>query len=216
MVRNQQLCRLDVEPSPDRHCLRKNGLLKVIAERIPGCRALIISDYAKGVITQETLDEVVMLARSHGLLIAMDPKPKRRLAFSGMDLMTPNKAEALELAGLSESHQGTHVPVEEIGKAIFGIYQPKSLVITLGAEGMMVFRSPDDSILIPTAAKEVFDVSGAGDTVIATLTAFLAAGHPLEDAARMANLAAGVVVAKIGTALVTMEELENARADFNH
>jgi D-glycero-beta-D-manno-heptose-7-phosphate kinase len=215
MVRNQQLCRLDVEPEPAKHCLERNGLLPVIGERLEGCNALIVSDYAKGVITQESLDLIAGLARARGILLAMDPKPKRRLTIHGMALMTPNKSEALELAGMAESVHGD-VSIMEIGRAIFALHQPGALVITLGAEGMMVFRSPGDAILIPTFAKEVFDVSGAGDTVIATLTAFLTAGSPLEEAARMANLAAGIVVAKLGTAVVTREELEQAIANSTH
>jgi D-beta-D-heptose 7-phosphate kinase/D-beta-D-heptose 1-phosphate adenosyltransferase len=207
LVQQQQLCRLDVEQPPHEHCLDRNGMLSLCLDRIRQCDAVIVSDYAKGVVTQALVDHVRQIAVEAGIFLAADPKPKRHLDFSGFGVMTPNRSEALQLAGMPELRHGEEFPAEVVGRAIFEKYSPRSLVVTLGADGMMIYHSADDRRHIPTAAKEVFDVSGAGDTVVAVLTASLAAGLSLEEAAHVANVAAGVVVAKLGTAIVTPEEL---------
>ena len=110
---------------------------------------------------------------------------------------------------MTEPVHGSAFPAAELGKRIFDRYAPEALVVTLGADGMMIYRSPIDSVQIPTAAKEVYDVSGAGDTVVSVLTAAMASGITLENSAVMANLAAGIVVAKLGTAVVTAQELQD-------
>jgi D-beta-D-heptose 7-phosphate kinase/D-beta-D-heptose 1-phosphate adenosyltransferase len=207
LVQQQQLCRLDVEQPPHEHCLGKNGMLDLCLDRIRQCDAVIVSDYAKGVITQALVDGVRRIAEEADIFLAADPKPKRHLDFSGFGVMTPNRSEALQLAGLPELRHGEEFPAQVVGRAIFEKYSPRSLVVTLGGDGMMIYHSAGDWRHIPTAAKEVFDVSGAGDTVVAVLTASLAAGLSLEDAAHVANVAAGIVVAKLGTAIVMPEEM---------
>jgi len=166
---------------------------------------VILSDYAKGVITSATIRFVQAHVRPH-TLVALDPKPRLDLSFQGVDLLTPNRAEALQLAGLHGVPAGAF-PAAEVARRIQERHQPKMLVVTLGSDGMLVCRDGKSGRSILTAAREVFDVSGAGDTVIAVLTAALAAGASLEDAAALANLAAGVVVGKIGTATATAEEI---------
>ncbi len=204
MCRSQQLCRLDREGPCGAYAL-SGAARAVLGEKIAAADAVILSDYAKGVITSETIRLIQDLARP-GQIVALDPKPRSGLEFSGVSLMTPNKAEALQLAGLHGAEAGG-VGLAEIAARIYARYAPRQLVITLGGEGMLLCTEGRPGRQIPTAALEVFDVSGAGDTVIATLAAALAAGAGLDRAAALANLAAGVVVGKVGTAVATPAEI---------
>jgi bifunctional ADP-heptose synthase (sugar kinase/adenylyltransferase) len=174
--------------------------------RLAECDAVILSDYAKGILNNTVLRELTRLARSAGKLIALDPKPRRGLAFEGLDLITPNKREALQLAGLEPSPH-TPFPAAEVCARLHERHATRHLVVTLGEEGMLLSTGGKVRKVIPTAAREVFDVSGAGDTALAGLVLALAAGSSLEQAAHFANAAAGVVVGKLGTATVTPGEL---------
>ena len=131
---------------------------------------------------------------------------RNQLAFTDVDLITPNRSEALEMAGIRLSHHDSF-PDDEVCDAIRKNYGTKNLVVTLGGDGMLLSQQGKASRRIPTLAQEVFDVSGAGDTVIAALTCALAAGATLENAADFANHAAGVVVAKLGTATAAPNEI---------
>jgi D-beta-D-heptose 7-phosphate kinase/D-beta-D-heptose 1-phosphate adenosyltransferase len=146
------------------------------------------------------------LGREAGKFIALDPKPKRHLAFKNLDLITPNKREALQLAGI-EPLPHTPFPAADVCARLHELYGTKYLVITLGEEGMLLSSNGTILKTIPTAAREVYDVSGAGDTSLAALVLALAAGASLEMAAQFANAAAGVVVGKLGTATVSPQEL---------
>jgi D-beta-D-heptose 7-phosphate kinase/D-beta-D-heptose 1-phosphate adenosyltransferase len=128
----------------------------------------------------------------------------------GVTCLTPNRQEAFELAGITESRDG--FPAAEIGQRIFSQHQARFLCVTMGADGMILYQAAGQFSHLPTVAREVFDVSGAGDTVVAVLTAGLAAGLNLHAAGHLANTAAGIVVGKIGTATVSAEELQNAAA----
>ncbi len=206
IVRRQQLCRLDRERDADSYASILKEHASEILAKIENHNAVILSDYAKGALSSELIEEIKNQAASQGALVAYDPKPKRRLAHRGLDLLTPNRSESLELAGMElEPHQP--YPSEEVCRRIWELYEPRHLIITLGVEGMLLSEEGKVSKIIPTYAREVFDVSGAGDTVIAALTASLAAGATLEEAAHFANTAAGVVVAKLGTATVSPAEI---------
>jgi D-beta-D-heptose 7-phosphate kinase/D-beta-D-heptose 1-phosphate adenosyltransferase len=208
MARTQQLCRIDHEGAPDNYALESERVSDAqLSEAIATADAVIISDYAKGAITQALLNRVLKAARVHGKLVAVDPKPSRHLVFGGVGLITPNRHETLEMADLPEPRMGEPYPLEEACRRIQAKFSPDLLVITLGAGGMAVCRNGKVEHVMPTEAQEVFDVSGAGDTVIATLTAALAAGCTATDAARLANKAAGVVVAKMGTATASPSDL---------
>lgn len=207
IARAQQLCRIDHEAPRAAYAQSLHSEIDSrLDEAVRRADAVIVSDYAKGVVTQALLDRVLAMGRAHGRLIALDPKPGRRLNFAGAGVITPNRAEALELAGLTESG-GEVVSLDEIVARIYEVYAPDLLIITLGAEGMAICRDGRVEHRMPTEARDVFDVSGAGDTVIACLTAALAAGASPFDAAHMANLAAGIVVSKIGTAIATPAEI---------
>ena len=209
VVRNQQLCRLDFEDPPPAY---RSGILgtpeglALVESKIAGADGVILSDYAKGVLTTGFIAEVSRLARKHGAFIAMDPKPAGGAKFHDVDLLTPNLREAIELSGLHVGH-GEDPDPSRLCAAIWGKFRPRNLVVTLGADGMLISRRGSVVRSIPTAARQVYDVSGAGDTVIAALTLALTSGCSLEQAAHLANAAAGVVVGKIGTATVTPGEL---------
>lgn len=215
IARTQQLCRIDHEGASSSYSLESSSELFAAIEE---CDAVILSDYAKGAIAQALLSDLLARARELGKIVALDPKPASRLKFHGVGLITPNRHEALELADLPEPEHGAEYPLEDICREIHIRHSPKLLIITLGADGMAICRGGEVECTLPTEAREVFDVSGAGDTVIATLTAALAAGASAVEAARLANQAAGIVVSKIGTARVDRKELENAprQASENH
>ncbi len=206
LVQHQQLCRLDREAAPTAYAFAVTKVDALLAQRIKDCDAVIMSDYAKGILNDQLVAHITRLARAAGKFVALDPKPKRHLAFHGLDLITPNKRESLQLAGI-EPVPHAPFPATEVCARLHERYATKHLVITLGEDGMLL--SSDGKILktIPTAAREVYDVSGAGDTSLAGLVLALAAGASLETAAHFANAAAGVVVGKLGTATVTPQEL---------
>lgn len=205
VVRQQQLCRLDQENAPSYYQINDQQIA-VIEEKIKTADALIYSDYAKGIITPELAAHLTHFARKHDVFVAMDPKPRRGMHFTDIDLLTPNLKESLELAGIALEPFETF-PEEEVCRIIKERFNPRQLVITMGAKGMLLCEDSTRRKAIPTYAREVFDVSGAGDTVIATLTAALATKAPLIEAAHFANTAAGVVVGKFGTATASPEEI---------
>jgi len=204
MCRNQQLCRLDREELAEAYALSARASAG-LREKVAAADAVILSDYAKGVITSERIRQIQALVRP-GQVLALDPKPRADLFFTGVTLITPNKSEALQLAGLHGA-EARGFPEEAVAARIHERFAPQHLVVTLGSGGMLLCAGGKPGRHIPTAAREVYDVSGAGDTVIATLTAALAAGADINRAAALANLAAGVVVGKLGTATASPAEI---------
>ncbi len=206
MVQHQQLCRIDRESPPAAYQFNPDVATKLFKKEIAAADAVILSDYAKGILTEELVERVSELARAAGKFVALDPKPRRPLKFRDLDLITPNKRESLQLAGI-ELPPHTPFPEAEVCARLHEIYRTRHLVITMGEGGMLLSEQGRISKRIPTAAREVFDVSGAGDTSLAALVLALAAKARLETAAHFANAAAGVVVGKLGTATVTPAEL---------
>ena len=199
---NQQVCRVDRESNADSYSLGLDQFGSLLLEKAGNADAVIISDYGKGFVTNEALE----LLKGSARFLSVDPKPSRPVDYACPDLLTPNRLEALEMVGMSRESQAPF-PLDEVVEEIFKHFSPKMLAVTLGSEGMLLAEKGKVKALIPTAAREVFDVSGAGDTVIATLTLGLVAGETFEDSAHLANLAAGIVVGKVGTATVTPEEI---------
>ena len=206
MVQHQQLCRLDRESAPASYAFDLRKAKALFSRAIAKADAVILSDYAKGVLSEDLVSWIALEAHSRGKHVALDPKPKRALAFQGLDLITPNRREALQLAGVDQP-QGTPFPAAEVCRRLDERFGTRNVVITLGEDGMLLSSGGKVLRTIPTAAREVYDVSGAGDTALAALVLGLAAGATLVDAAHFANAAAGVVVAKLGTATVTPKEL---------
>ncbi|MGF1531386.1 MAG: bifunctional heptose 7-phosphate kinase/heptose 1-phosphate adenyltransferase [Puniceicoccaceae bacterium] len=211
IVQSQQLCRIDREGDPEMYRLDHHESIQSLLASLSQVDGVILSDYGKGSISTPLALCLRDAARRHSIPIAHDPKPSRLLPVPGLDLITPNRSESLELAGLSPLSRNQFDP-QFICHQIFSQHAPRNLVVTLGPDGMLLSREGVIKASFPTFAREVYDVSGAGDTVVASLLACLAAGVCLEEAIPFANLAAGVVVGKIGTATASPEEiLELAR-----
>jgi len=206
MVQRQQLCRLDREAGPSSYSLSDNERIQNILSAIPDADVVILADYAKGALDSALVAKVLETARASKRLVSLDPKPGHRLDFRGVDLVTPNRKEAIMLAGL-EVGRHDPFPAEAVCSVIWKKYQPRYLVVTMGEEGMLLSENGKITHSIPTVAREVFDVSGAGDTTNAALSLALAAGASLVDAAHLANAASGVVIGKLGTATVTPDEI---------
>jgi D-beta-D-heptose 7-phosphate kinase/D-beta-D-heptose 1-phosphate adenosyltransferase len=202
VVRGQQLCRIDRERKKPMYALDCAEDLDYIESRIDGSDAIILSDYNKGTFAEGNIRRLVEYARNRRKFVAIDPKPSNRIPFSGASIMTPNRLEAAQLAGLDSGD-----PIGEICRRIHEKYSPEMLVITLGKDGMLLSVNGAVDRVMPTFAREVYDVSGAGDTVVAALTLALAAKNSVCDAMHFANTAAGVVVGKHGTAVAQPEEI---------
>jgi D-beta-D-heptose 7-phosphate kinase/D-beta-D-heptose 1-phosphate adenosyltransferase len=186
-------------------------LLAVLEARIPVADAVIVGDYGKGVVTQPLLEELKRRCRARGVWLSLDPKPVHPLDLKGLSLITPNRKEAFELAGLADGSRSGN-PLDDarllnVAAQLLEELKPALLLITLGDQGMLLCQRGQPPFHIPTVAQEVFDVSGAGDTVIASFTLAIAAGASPVEAAIFSNHAAGVVVGKVGTATVTPEDL---------
>jgi D-beta-D-heptose 7-phosphate kinase/D-beta-D-heptose 1-phosphate adenosyltransferase len=211
VAHKQQIVRIDRETRDGLDRTLSGRLTTGLRSLITRSAAVIIGDYGKGVVTQPLLQEVKQLCRQNGVWLSVDPKPVHQLNLNGLSLVTPNRKEAFELAGLADD---THDPNPSLDPQLVRAaarllkeLNPALLLITLGEQGMLLCERNQPPFHIPTLAKEVFDVSGAGDTVIASFTAAIAAGASPIEAAIISNHAAGIVVGKIGTATVTPDEL---------
>ncbi len=207
ITQQQQIVRIDEEDPRSATAAEAAELLSGLEASLPQARVLILSDYGKGVLSMEVCVRAIAMARAAGLLCVVDPKGRDYARYAGADYVTPNASELAEATGLPTS---TDSQVEAAGRALLARFDIGAVIATRSEKGMMLIpREGPVSISLATA-QEVFDVSGAGDTVISTLALALAAGCLVPDAMRLANLAAGVVVAKLGTAICSFAELEHA------
>lgn len=204
---NQQVLRIDKEIKRRINGDTLSKLVSIIESRIQKVDLIILSDYDKGLVTRELVAAATELARMHNVLTLADPKSLDFSKYKGVNLLTPNKKEA-GLAANLDLH--THEDLEAAAEKIMGQAALDKLLITCGKDGMVLFEKNKPTITIASKARQVFDVSGAGDTVISLLGLGLAAGFGFEDAAGTANAAAGIVVAKVGTATASIEELNRA------
>jgi rfaE bifunctional protein kinase chain/domain len=203
IAQHQQVCRYDREDRDPPTEAVSAEILRRTLENPSRVSAVVVSDYAKGVVTRELVDAVVRAFRGRGVFVAVDPKSRDLSLYRGASLITPNKREAEEATG-----------IEIRGEATLRL-AAESIRVTTGAEGVLITRGEAGMSLLegeslthfPTMAREVFDVTGAGDTVVAVVAAAVAAGATVAEAAVLANHAAGVVVGKLGTASASIEEL---------
>jgi rfaE bifunctional protein kinase chain/domain len=211
IAQNQQIVRVDREHTEALPKTVVVTLLEKLADHAQHHDIIIVSDYGKGVVTRALMDGLRALRGQAGerARILVDPKPCNYDLYTGVDILTPNAKEASEGAGLSVTGPGGPGAA---AAALFKRLDCQHLLITLGAQGMALFTGPDNALRIPTFARKVFDVTGAGDTVIATLALGLAAGADLLSSAVLANHAAGIVVAQVGAATATPEGLREAIA----
>lgn len=207
IAQHQQVVRVDREKHAWLDAKVREALILKALDAAKGVEAILFSDYAKGVLTQPVVSKLIEFGKAQGSVLSVDPKPSNINLFKGSSIITPNQGEAQAASGItmdSDAH------VEEAGRKLLKELECKAVLITRGEHGMNLFEQGSATTHIPTRAREVFDVTGAGDTVIATLTLALAAGASFADAAYLANAAAGIVVGEIGVASVSPTELEQA------
>jgi D-beta-D-heptose 7-phosphate kinase/D-beta-D-heptose 1-phosphate adenosyltransferase len=203
----QQLLRADYELNRPISPKIEERILDEIEKKLHGARVLVLSDYGKGVLTDHVIRHAIAAAKHLDIPVIVDPKGSDYGRYRGASVVTPNSKELQEAAGFLGAGDAK---VEEAARSVLGKAGILAMVATRGAEGLSVIRMDADAIHVRARAREVFDVSGAGDTVVATLALALATGADLSSAARLANLAASIVVGKVGTASVTADELRLA------
>lgn len=210
IAHSQQVVRVDKEK---RHPLKTDTvkrLLNFISAHLNELDAILISDYAKGVICPSLIAGLKAMVKNKTILITVDPKVKNIPLYQGMTLVTPNHYEAIQASGFNGITDISEELIITAGKKLLAMLNSEAVLITRGEAGMSLFEKNGNITHIPAVAKKVYDVTGAGDTVIATLTAAWASGADLKEAAILANLAAGIVVGEVGTATVSRNQLLQA------
>jgi D-beta-D-heptose 7-phosphate kinase/D-beta-D-heptose 1-phosphate adenosyltransferase len=209
IAHHQQVVRVDREQKEPLLAATVDQLIRSVTARIDDVDAIVIEDYGKGVICRQLLEAVIPLARKRGKIITVDPKEDHFELYKRVTALTPNRAEAGAAVG---RELDSDVDVARAGDELLRQLECEAALITLGEDGMWLFERNGSQSRIPTVAQEVFDVAGAGDTVIATFTLALASGASMAQAAHMANQAAGIVVGKLGVATASPDELLGAMA----
>lgn len=210
IAEHQQIVRFDREAQYTLSARTLDALRRKSEALIPEHDAVVLSDYGKGVLNPSTLRRILQVAKKAKVPVIVDPKPENLKNYKGVRCLTPNLLEAF--TGMGQPVRSDDAAVQDMGRRILRALQSESVIITRGDKGMSLFerRRPTKARHIPTQAREVFDVTGAGDTVIATLTLALSSGASLVEAAHLANFAAGIVVGKLGTATTDRAELRAA------
>jgi D-beta-D-heptose 7-phosphate kinase/D-beta-D-heptose 1-phosphate adenosyltransferase len=207
IAHHQQLVRIDRETTDHPRAPTSRNLSEFLKKNIEGFDGIILSDYGKGLLTKELIRTTIRKARETKKLIMVDPKLKNFFYYKGATVVTPNAAEASAASGILINDLSS---LKSAGRMLLKKLGCDVLVITRGEEGMAIFEPRQEPFLVPTVVKEVYDVTGAGDTVIGTMALALGAGARVIEAAKLANYAAGIAVGKIGTATVSQEELIKA------
>jgi D-glycero-beta-D-manno-heptose-7-phosphate kinase len=211
IARHQQVVRVDREqftgPSPR----QIQEVVAAVRKNIPQTDAIIFEDYGKGFLTTELVSQVADDARSAGKIVAADPNPRHLVNWRGLTVVKPNRTEAFFAAGIpwrepDDAPEGD-ADLRRAGEKLLKEWETSYVLVTLGEHGMMLFQDKEAPHYIPTKARQVFDVSGAGDTAIALFTLGLSCGATPTEAAEIANHGSAVVVSKLGTATVTRDEL---------
>ncbi len=211
MAEQQQIVRYDreskktISPSISAQCMKSFDLALKTA------KGVILSDYGKGMLSDQNIQTLISKCRKKGIPVCVDPKIDNFKKYKHITCMTPNTKEAWE--GVGESPKLGEEAIEKLGQKILKMLQADSILITRSADGMSLFeKGKTKPVTIPTMAREVYDVTGAGDTVISVFTLALAAGANLQEAAVLSNYAAGIVVGKSGTATASKAEIEKVLA----
>ncbi len=212
MAGHQQVVRFDHESHQPLQREINAAVLRRIQGVLPKVKGIIISDYGKGLINASLLPSILALARRHKKIVTVDPKVEHFLRYRGVHCITPNLKEAME--GMRSLPPKTDADVDALGRRILTRLKSHTVLITRGERGMSLYEASGKVTHIPSQALEVFDVTGAGDTVISTFTLALASGASWIEAAHLSNLAAGVVVAKLGTATAKPDEIRAAMAHW--
>jgi D-beta-D-heptose 7-phosphate kinase/D-beta-D-heptose 1-phosphate adenosyltransferase len=210
IAHNQQVVRYDVERKGEPKPQHQKRMLRYVESRLRELTCLVVSDYAKGVVTAGLMSELVRLAALRKVPIIVDPKVEHFGFYKGVTLITPNHLEATQAAGL---HGDGDQTIQEAGETIRQRLGCQSVLVTRGEKGMSLFEGNKGSWHIPAQARQVYDVTGAGDTVVGTLALALSTGASMREAATLANHAAGIVVGVVGTATVSTKQLTEALGD---
>jgi len=204
---NQQMMRIDREKKKAVNDDITQKILSYLKDNLTGTDAVIIADYGKGVVTQSLMKGIKDLTADTDIIIGVDPKPLNFHCYHGIDVITPNHHEAEAFCRFEINDEESLV---RAGRKMLDELACRSVLITRGKDGMALFENGRDPEFIPTEARKVFDVSGAGDTVIATFCLGLASGMDFISAAIISNIAAGIVVGEVGTSVVKVDELKKA------
>jgi rfaE bifunctional protein kinase chain/domain len=204
VANNQQLLRIDYDVKDTINKEIEEEVIRKITQIIPEIDSVIVSDYGKGLINKKVMDELIKLCKDNQKYLVVDPKPENKELYKGVNLITPNYEEASQMAEVFGKEEDN---IDKVGNKLRDKFN-SDLLITRGPRGMTLFS--DEVKHFPTKAREVYDVSGAGDTVIATLTLALSSGANMEESITLANYAAGIVVNKFGTSTATTIEIEKA------
>jgi D-beta-D-heptose 7-phosphate kinase/D-beta-D-heptose 1-phosphate adenosyltransferase len=207
VAHNQQVVRVDQEEDAPPGAEVAGPLIEKAFSLLPGSEALIISDYDKGVVSAEMLGRLLGEAARRGIPVIVDPKLTHFRLYQPATVLTPNQMEASRATAIEVRREED---VERVGRRILEMLDTRALLITRGEKGMSLFERERPTTAIPARSREVYDVTGAGDTVVATLALALVAGAGIREASELANVAAGLVVAKLGTATLSVEELTAA------
>ncbi len=211
IAHSQQVARIDQETDSLLDETWESKLLEKLATLVPMADSIILSDYAKGLLTDRLLTRLVAMAADAGKSILVDPKGKDYAKYRGATLITPNRREAAEACNF---HENSDNMIERAGNMLINELEIDAVLITQGDAGMTLFRRNNEPRHFPAAARNVYDVTGAGDTVIATLATSLGAGGDMEKSVMLANAAAGLVVEKVGTSSISLPELTLAMNDL--
>ena len=206
--RSQQLLRFDYEEKGYVNADTEKNILDFILGKIDGADAVIVSDYAKGVITKNLMETIIKISKEKNKIVIVDPKPRHKDFYKNSTLITPNHTEAHQMTNLEEE-ENTDNDAGKMGKRLIKELN-SNVLITRGEKGMSLFEKNGEITHIPAYAKEVYDIVGAGDTSVAFLTLALASGASFKEGAIIANHAAGITVGKIGTSAVSIEELRES------
>ncbi len=211
VANNQHVVRIDDETTTPISKREATALFAKIDKLIDGHDVMLISDYAKGMLTHELLSRLISKAKRKKKIIVIDPKGKDFSKYRGATVITPNEREAAEACHVDVHRQDL---IDRAGKTLLDELTLEGLLITQGAKGMTLLQKGERIIHLKASARKVFDVTGAGDTVIATLAVALGSGLDIVESARLANLAAGLVVEQVGTTAVSSQLLENAGEEW--
>ena len=210
IAHNQQIVRYDVERRAELKPVMQRRILRYVESRLRELSCLVISDYAKGVVSATLMSELTRLAAIRHIPVIVDPKVEHFSYYKGATVITPNHLEATQAAGV---HGDDDQATNEAGAIIRQRLGCQALLITRGEKGMSLYEADGVSWHIPTQARQVYDVTGAGDTVVGTLALALATGASMRDAAVLANHAAGIVVGMVGTATLSAQQLSESLGD---
>lgn len=207
VAHSQQIVRVDQESKANLDAAEEKAVWKTICELLEKAQIVIVSDYGKGFLTEKILSRLITAANAMDLLVIVDPKGKNYQKYRGATMLTPNRYEVGEVLRLEDYEQ---ITIEAAGKKMIKDFDLSGMLITQGEAGMTLFADQDQTEHLSVTARKVYDVTGAGDTVIACLASAVGAGANFLEAAKFANIAAGLVVEQVGTTAITLEMLENA------